>query len=107
MTFAEALVLVAGRLLLEQRVTYRRMRSEFGIDREMLEDVPDRHDREGRHLELLAHFGQRGLLAPAPLLLIDRHDDACVPDVGGRAQGLEKPHSACDRAPEPSVVRSN
>src|ERR1700736_7067508 len=41
-TFSKTLTLVAGVLCLEKRVSYRRLRKEFGLDDETLEDV--RHE---------------------------------------------------------------
>ncbi len=41
-TFSKTLTLVAGLLCLERRVSYRRLRKEFGLDEETLEDV--RHE---------------------------------------------------------------
>ena len=41
-TFSKTLTLVAGLLCLEKRVSYRRLRKEFGLDDETLEDV--RHE---------------------------------------------------------------
>src|SRR6202040_2256147 len=41
-TFSQTLTLVAGLLCLEKRLSYRRLRKEFGLDDETLEDV--RHE---------------------------------------------------------------
>ena len=41
-TFSKTVALVAGVLCLEKRVSYRRLRKEFGLDDETLEDV--RHE---------------------------------------------------------------
>ena len=41
-TFSQTLTFVAGLLCLEKRVSYRRLRKEFGLDDETLEDV--RHE---------------------------------------------------------------
>jgi hypothetical protein len=41
-TFSKSVALVAGVLCLEKRVSYRRLRKEFGLDDETLEDV--RHE---------------------------------------------------------------
>jgi hypothetical protein len=41
-TFSQTLTLVAGLLCLGKRVSYRRLRKEFGLDDETLEDV--RHE---------------------------------------------------------------
>ncbi len=41
-TFSKTVALVAGLLCLEKRVSYRRLRKEFGLDDETLEDV--RHE---------------------------------------------------------------
>jgi hypothetical protein len=38
-TFSQALTLVAGLLCLDKRLSYRRLRKEFGLDDETLEDV--------------------------------------------------------------------
>jgi hypothetical protein len=37
-TFTQTLTLVAGWLCLEKRVSYRRLRKEFGLDDETLDD---------------------------------------------------------------------
>ncbi len=41
MNFSEAIILVAGRLFLDGRTTYRCMRDELGIDSATLKDVCD------------------------------------------------------------------
>jgi len=41
-TFSQTLTLVAGLLCLGKRVSYRRLRKEFGLDDETLEDI--RHE---------------------------------------------------------------
>ena len=41
-TFSKTVALVAGVLCLEKRVSYRRLRKEFGLDDETLDDV--RHE---------------------------------------------------------------
>jgi hypothetical protein len=41
-TFSKTLTFVAGLLCLEKRVSYRRLRREFGLDDETLEDL--RHE---------------------------------------------------------------
>jgi hypothetical protein len=41
-TFSQTLTLVAGLLCLGKRISYRRLRKEFGLDDETLEDV--RHE---------------------------------------------------------------
>jgi hypothetical protein len=41
-TFSKTVALVAGLLCLEKRVSYRRLRKEFGLDEDTIEDV--RHE---------------------------------------------------------------
>src|SRR5258708_29684852 len=63
-TFSQTLTFVIGLLYLEKRVSYRRLRKEFGLDDETLDDV--RHELIVRRLAI--HQNGEGLLfvGPAP-----------------------------------------
>ena len=52
-TFSQTLTFVIGLLYLEKRVSYRRLRKEFGLDDETLDDV--RHELIVRRLAVDEH----------------------------------------------------
>jgi hypothetical protein len=65
-TFSQTLTFVIGLLYLEKRVSYRRLRKEFGLDDETLDDV--RHELIGKRLEVVIESmrGQHKRLVTAP-----------------------------------------
>ena len=93
MKFSEALVLVAGTLLLQRRVSYRRLRAEFGLDQQMLDDVRQELvfrqlavDENGEGLALRGESADDSLAAGAA-------DPASVNSVGV-ARPLDQPSTS-------------
>ena len=74
-TFSQTLTLVVGLLYLEKRVSYRRLRKEFGLDDETIEDI--RHelivkrlavDEDGQGLAFVRAALFEAVDAPPPAL---------------------------------------
>ena len=92
MTFSQALYLVTGLLYLEKRVTYRRLRREFELDQETLDDVC--HELiVGRQLALDENGAVLVWTAavapphePSPHLVSPVADTACAPAQAERRQ---------------------